>query len=271
VTVLWNDENQGVGGAVIAGYRRALEDGMEVMVKIDGDGQMDPLDIPSFVQPILSGRADYTKGNRFFHPENVLRMPRIRLIGNAALSFMTKLSSGYWNVFDPTNGFTAIHASVVRELPLDKISRRYFFESDMLFRLSTIRAVVVDIPVDARYGSEVSSMVIGKVVFEFLARHGTNFLKRIAYSYFLRDFNIATLELCFGLVSLLLGMVFGGYEWIQNAQRGVPATSGTVMLAALPILVGLQLVLAFLNYDIQSVPRSPLVAERVEEGPVPPA
>src|SRR5690606_34207967 len=103
VKVIRNAQNAGVGGAVMAGYRAAIADNMDVIVKVDGDGQMDACLIPNFVAPILSGHADYTKGNRFFNPEGVQSMPKLRLMGNAALSFMTKLSSGYWDLFDPTN------------------------------------------------------------------------------------------------------------------------------------------------------------------------
>jgi len=158
VVVLRNETNQGVGGAMMAGYKAAIEDGMDIIVKIDGDGQMDPALLQAFVSPIVSGEADYAKGNRFFDLESVRTMPKRRLFGNAALSFMTKLSSGYWNLFDPTNGYTAIHASVAKYLPFEKISNRYFFETDMLFRLNTLGAVVVDVPMVAKYADEVSNL-----------------------------------------------------------------------------------------------------------------
>ena len=132
VRVLFHENNQGVGGAVITGYKHAIADGATVIVKIDGDGQMDPSLLDHFVSPILDGTADYTKGNRFFDLDRIGRMPVIRIFGNAVLSFATKLSSGYWNIFDPTNGYTAIHAGIAQRLPLDKLSKRYFFESDML-------------------------------------------------------------------------------------------------------------------------------------------
>jgi glycosyltransferase involved in cell wall biosynthesis len=179
VRVIMHAENRGVGGAVMTGYRAAIDEGAEVIVKLDGDGQMNPKLISRFIAPILAGEADYTKGNRFFYLEEIRAMPKIRLFGNAVLSFMTKLSSGYWDLFDPTNGYTAIHADVARHLPFGKISRRYFFESDMLFRLNTLRAVVVDIPMDAQYGDEVSNMKISKIVGEFLFKHIRNFSKRI--------------------------------------------------------------------------------------------
>ena len=168
VIVLRNPQNLGVGGAVLTGYRAAIEAGADVIIKIDGDGQMDPGLIPTFIAPIIAGEADYTKGNRFFDLEEIRAMPRVRLIGNAALSFMTKLSSGYWNLFDPTNGYTAIHAHVARHLPFEKISSGYFFETDMLFRLNTLRAVVIDVPMDAKYGDEVSNLKISKTAGKFL-------------------------------------------------------------------------------------------------------
>ena len=143
IRVIYHEDNQGVGGAVMSGYRAAIADGADVIVKVDGDGQMDPGLIPYFVEPILSGDADYTKGNRFYDLEEIRAMPPVRLFGNAILSLMTKLSSGYWNLFDPTNGYTAIHADVARHLPFKKISQRYFFETDMLFRLNRLFVMII--------------------------------------------------------------------------------------------------------------------------------
>lgn len=258
VTVIRHDYNQGVGAAVMTGYCAALQEGYEILVKVDGDGQMDVSLIPDFVEPIRKGLADYTKGNRFFDLEEIRNMPRLRIVGNAVLSFMTKFSSGYWNVFDPTNGFTAIHAGVARYLPMHKISRRYFFESDMLFRLNTLRAVVYDIPMSARYGDEVSNLKISAIVGEFLLKHGKNFGKRIFYNYYLRDLSLASLELPLGLLLLLFGIFYGGYNWSHSVSAGIPSSAGTVMLSGLPVILGLQLLLSFLGHDIASVPNRPL-------------
>jgi glycosyltransferase involved in cell wall biosynthesis len=255
VVVIEHSENQGVGGAVMSGYQAAIRDGMQIMVKVDGDGQMDPALIPQFVAPILNGEADYTKGNRFFDLEQIHQMPKVRLFGNAVLSLMTKLSSGYWDLFDPTNGYTAIHADAARHLPFDKISKRYFFETDLLFRLNTLRAVVQDVPMDAHYGDEVSNLSISKVVTEFMAKHVRNFTKRLFYNYYLRDMSLASLELPLGLGLLAWGTIYGAVNWIASAKAGVATPPGTVMLSALPVLMGVQLVLAFLAYDIASVPR----------------
>jgi hypothetical protein len=182
-------------------------------------------------------------------------MPALRLFGNAVLSFLNKLSSGYWDIFDPTNGYTAIHTDTLRELPLEKISNRYFFESDMLFRLNLQKAVVTDIPMDAKYGDEVSNLKIRQVVAEFLLKHVRNFGKRIFYNYYLRDMSLASLELPLGLALFIFGTVFGITQWFSSALNHVATPAGTVMLSALPTLMGLQLILAFLAFDIGSVPK----------------
>jgi glycosyltransferase involved in cell wall biosynthesis len=250
--------NRGVGGAYITGCRQAIEDGADIIVKLDGDGQMDPNKIPELIQPLVRGEADYVKGNRFFDPESVRSMPWIRVLGNVGLSFFSKLSSGYWNLFDTTNGFTAIHASVLRLLPLDKISSRYFFESDMLFRLNTVRAVIADVPMDACYSNERSSLNLFKTLIQFPLYHLRNFAKRLFYNYFLRDFTIASVNLILGLALLASGLFFGLTEWAEKTSAGVLASPGTVMLAALPIILGFQLVLSFITYDMGNVPRDPI-------------
>ncbi|MEE2673858.1 MAG: glycosyltransferase family 2 protein [Myxococcota bacterium] len=266
VRVLRHEKNQGVGAATLTGYRAALDGGAAVIVKLDGDGQMDPSWIPRLVRAIQDGEADYVKGNRFFDLDDLGAMPRARVLGNSLLSFASKLSSGYWNVFDPTNGFTAIHAAVAGRLPFDKLSKGYFFESDLLFRLGILRAVVCEVPMPAVYAGESSSLVIRRVLFEFAGKHFVNTLKRIFYSYYLRNFNIASIEILAGLLFIAFGAWFGIGEWVDGIRANVPATSGTVMIAALPVIVGVQLILAFLNYDLQNVPRE-ILHRRLEPAP----
>jgi glycosyltransferase involved in cell wall biosynthesis len=258
VQVLRHATNLGVGGAVITGYKAAIAANAAVIVKLDGDGQMDPALIPQFIEPVLQGEADYSKGNRFFEPINARSMPPMRKFGNLGLSFFTKLSSGYWNIFDPTNGYTAIHGVAAACLPLDRVSRRYFFESDMLFRLNTIRAVVCDVPMAARYGSERSGLSVVGALPRFIAGNLANFARRVMYNYFLRDFNIASIELVLGLALLLFGTIFGVTQWIHSNRSGLTASAGTVMLAALPILLGVQLLLSFLNFDTSRAPSVPM-------------
>lgn len=258
VKVIYHAENQGVGGAVCTGYNAAIEDGMDVIIKIDGDGQMDPSLIPKFIRPILEGRADYTKGSRFYSIKSLESMPGVRKFGNAVLSFVNKASSGYWNIMDPTNGYTAIHRRAVSMLPIEKLSKRYFFESDMLFRLGTIRAVVRDIPMDAKYEDEESSLSIKKVAVEFPPLYLKAFFKRIFYNYFLRDFNGASMELIVGVALMVFGGVFGSFHWAESIITDQAATTGTVMLSVLPIILGFQLLLSAITYDTNNVPVEPL-------------
>lgn len=258
VQILYHKTNMGVGAAVKTGYKKAINDGAKIIIKIDGDGQMDPKLISNFIEPIIKREADYTKGNRFFYIEGLRTMPNIRLFGNAILSLITKLSSGYWNLFDPTNGFTAIHTDVAQRLPFEKIDNRYFFEMDILFRLNTLRAVVIDIPMNAKYGNEKSNLQISKIIFEFLIKSIRNFFKRIFYNYYLRDMSLASIELPLGLSLFIFGSIFGISQWFHSFETNLLTSTGTVMLAVLPILIGLQLILAFLNYDIVNIPNKPV-------------
>jgi dolichol-phosphate mannosyltransferase len=258
VRVIRHASNQGVGGAVMTGYRAALDEGADVVVKLDGDGQMPPELLPAIVAPLLAGEADYAKGNRFFDLDGLSSMPAVRFWGNAALSILAKLSTGYWDIADPANGYTAIHASVLRCLPLHKISRSYFFETDLLFRLNTLRAVVVDVPMDAVYGEETSSLRVGRILGEFLGKHLRNLAKRIFYNYFLRDVSIASFELPLGLGLLTFAIAFGGYHWALSAGEGIATPTGTIMIAVATLLMGVQFLLSFLQYDIASVPQRPI-------------
>jgi len=258
VEVLFNDVNLGVGGALKTGYKKGLAEGFDIFIKIDGDGQMNPKLTPFFIDPIISKKADYTKGSRFHSLNSLEGMPTIRKLGNSILSLVNKFSSGYWDVMDPTNGFTAIHKTALGQLPLDKISNRYFFESDMLFRLGTIRAVVKDIPMDAVYADESSNLKVGEVIFEFVPLYIKAFFKRTMYCYFLRDFNVATLEMSIGFALFSFGITFGTWHWLTSAANNQFASTGTVMIASIPLILGFQLLLSALHFDIANIPRKPL-------------
>ena len=257
LSIIYHPLNLGVGGAVISGYRAALKDKMDIVAKIDGDGQMDPRHLKRFVRPIRLGQADYTKGNRFFNIEDVRAMPLARLIGNAGLALLTKFSSGYWNLFDPTNGYTVIHATTLNELALDKVDPRFFFESDLLMRLHLSRAVVLDIPMRSHYGDENSNLSVLAAIPVFFFKHVRNAVKRVFYEYFLRNFSPASIELVFGLWLFGGGLSFGVYSWKTSAELHRLTSAGTVMLSVTPALIGFQLLLQFLNADIGSVPRRP--------------
>jgi dolichol-phosphate mannosyltransferase len=260
VEVIIHPVNQGVGGAVVTGYRKALQDGCRIMVKLDGDGQMDPALIPRFIDPVQKKEADYVKGNRFYDLGFLKTMPGIRRFGNSMVSFIGKMACGYWNLMDPANGYTAVSATALRNLPLEKIDRGFFFENDMLFRLNTIRAVVQDLPMHAQYGNEKSNLRISGVFFRFPFKYMNCLVKRIFYNYFLRDFNIGSLELMMAFLFLLFGFIFGGIHWAMSLETNQPATAGTVLLAGLPVILGFQSFLAFLHYDLASIPQRPLVS-----------
>ena len=257
VQVLFHQGNQGVGGAVMTGYQAVLETDAEIAVKVDGDGQMDMDQLPRLVAPIIQGKADYTKGNRFNSVEALEAMPRVRIFGNAVLSFMNKFSSGYWQVTDPTNGYTAIHRQALQDLKFVKIEKRYFFESDLLFRLSLLRAVVQDIPMNALYADEESNLRISKIIGKFFWGNMRNFAKRVFYQYYLREWSAASFELPLGLFLTLFGFITAIITWADSFTRTTPAPAGTVMISALPLIVGIQLLLAFINSDVESEPRFP--------------
>jgi dolichol-phosphate mannosyltransferase len=258
VSVIIHTKNKGVGGAMKTGYLQAIENHAGIIVKLDGDGQMDPLLIRKLVEPIRNKQADYVKGNRFYDLGSLRKMPGIRRFGNAILSFINKMVSGYWNVMDPTNGFTAISAVALKHLPLDKIDDRFFFEQDMLFRLNTIRAVVMDYPMNAEYDRENSNLEIWKVIFSFPFKYISRLFKRIFYSYFLRDFNIGSLELVLAFLFMGFGIIFGSIKWAHSIVSAQPATAGTVILAGLPVILGFQSFLSFLHFDLTNIPQKPI-------------
>jgi dolichol-phosphate mannosyltransferase len=258
VQVLRHAHNRGVGAAVVTGWKAALAAGATVVVKVDGDGQMRLIDLPRLVAPVLAGEADYAKGNRFDEIATLKAMPLLRLLGNSALSFMAKASTGYWHLFDPTNGYVAIDARLLSVLLKYPLAERYFFETDVLFRLGTLRAVVEDISMPAQYGEQSSSLRPLSMVVPFLFGHLRNGCKRLFYTYFLRGMSIASVQLTVGWALFAFGLVFGSVRWVQFASVGLPAPNGTVMLAALTWLSGLQLMLAFIAHDFAATPTRPV-------------
>ena len=254
--------NQGVGGAVLSGYRLAYQLGAQVVVKMDSDGQMDPAYLPALIAPILAGEADYTKGNRFLQARALHSMPLLRRIGNIGLSFLIKLASGYWRVFDPTNGYTAIHASLIPLLNETAVDRRYFFESSMFLELGLLGAVVKDVYIPARYTDETSQLSELQALFEFPPRLLQGFMRRLWIQYFLRDFGLFTIFLVSGLILFIFGAVFGVYHWWVSLRLNTAATTGTVMLAVLPIILGVQFLLQAIVLDVQNMPARPLHHER---------
>lgn len=261
VRLVRHSKNQGVGGAVLTGYELACRLGAKVLVKMDGDGQMDPRQLVRLVSPILKGQADYAKGNRFVHDRELRSMPLVRRIGNFGLSFLTKFACGYWNIFDPTNGYTALHASVFSQLDGSRISRRYFFESSLLIELGVLRAVVEDVPMPAIYGTEDSSLSVSQALSEFPLRLLRGALRRIWTQHFVRDFAACSLLGTCGLLLAAFGLLFGGWHWYRGILAGSPTPTGTIMLSVLSLVIGVQFLLQSLVLDLQSVPLKPLHPE----------
>ncbi len=258
VVLIRNEKNLGVGGAVLVGYQECLRRKTDIIVKMDGDDQMDPAYLPALVGPLLRGEADYSKGNRWQDRNQLRRMPKVRHLGNLALSFLAKTASGYWRVFDPCNGYTAIRASVLKMLDFDEVDQDYYFETSMLVQLNMLGAVVRDVPIPARYGEEKSSLRIRAVLGRFPLALIGSFLLRIWYRHFIKDFGSFAVFFLSGVLLLMGGVVFGGWHWLVSMQTGVPATAGTVMLAALPFLMGFQVLIQAIVLDMSHSYTEPL-------------
>ena len=256
IIYLKHDQNEGVGGAMLSGFRKSIDLNATVTVKVDGDDQMDTAYICELVRPILQGSADYTKGNRFRDFQALKQMPVIRRIGNVGLSFCIKAASGYWNIFDPTNGFVAIRNEMLMAINLAKIHKRYFFESSMLIELYYANAVIQEIPMKARYGLETSTLSIAKTLIGFPPRLLVALAKRIILRYYLFDFNVASVYILCGLPLFLFGAFYGLVNFIKYGSSHVPAPTGTVVIPTLLIILGFQLLLAAITFDVSNYPKN---------------
>ena len=263
IVLVRHEKNQGVGGAMVSGFRRALELNAQVVVKMDGDGQMDPKYLEELVRPLVSGEADFAKGNRFHDFRALAKMPILRRAGNMGLSFLTKGAVGYWNCFDPCNGYLAIRGEVLAAVPLDALHRSYFFETSLLSQLYLLGAVIRDIPMPAIYGNEVSHLSITRVLLEFPPKLLSCLLRRLVLKNFLYDFSMESIFLVTGLPLLLLGVLYGGTAWLLNLYHGTAAATGTVVIPAMLIILGFQLILSAVGEDLRAVPKTPLC-----EGPL---
>ncbi len=255
IVYIRHETNQGVGGAMITGYKKSMELNADITIKIDGDGQMDISYIRELIQPIKEDKADFTKGNRFRDLNALRKMPLVRRFGNLGLSFLIKAASGYWNIFDPNNGFTAIKNETLKNINLKKIHKRYFFESSMLIELYHANAVVQDVPMKARYGNEVSGLSVTRTLFEFPSKLFTAFIKRIALKYFLFEFNIASVYILFGVPLFLAGTIYGIINFVKYGSSHIAAPTGTVVIPTLLIILGFQLLLSAADYDNGNYPK----------------
>ncbi len=254
IKIIFNKSKIGVGGACKLGFNYLLEDGCQIIIKLDADGQMDPNLIPKLIDPIMVGDADAVKGNRFTRLEDIKSMPKIRLFGNLGLSFLNKISTGYWELFDPTNGFLAFNALVIEEIQFEKIDNKYFFESDLLFRCALNNVYFAQMRMKSVYENESSSLKPIQEILRFSFKHFLNFIKRIFYQYFILDFNIGSLDLLgFGIVFFLL-ILISLKVFIRGILIQIYATPGEANLITILTLISTQLLLGFIYFDSTQKP-----------------
>lgn len=251
-------QNQGVGGAMVTGFRQALQLRAQIVVKMDGDGQMSSAYLADLLEPLVRGEADFSKGNRFHDFAALARMPWLRRLGNVGLSFFTKAAVGYWNCFDPCNGFVAIRREVLARLDLDKLHRSFFFETSLLAQLYLRRAAIAETPMPAIYGDEVSHLSITRVLVEFPPKLALCMFRRLALKHLLYDFSMLSIYALAAALLLGVGGVYGGWNFIAYARAGLPAPTGTVVIPAMLIILGFQMLLATINEDLRAVPAKPL-------------
>ena len=258
IITLFNKKNLGVGGASIIGFKHAKELGAELIVKIDGDDQMDLSLLNKFIEPIILNQADFTKGNRFTKFIDYLEMPGLRKIGNITLSFFNRFSSGYWNLFDTTNGYLCFNSKIIDLLPIEKISKDYFFESDLLNWLYIIRAKVKDIPIKSIYNNEKSNINVISVLIKFPPLYFRNFLRRFFYEYCLRNPDMKFVSLTIGIFSFIFGFIYSLSVW-RTGVSDDPLPSGTVGIALVSLLVGINFISYFFVSDMKNYPKNNLL------------
>jgi len=265
VTVLNNPRNLGVGGAMKRGYARALADGAEIVVKLDADGQMDPRHIPRLIAPILAGSADYAKGNRLAparlmpsgtSPRALREMPFTRRLANIAFSALHKAATGYWRIGDPANGYTAIDARALDRIGIDALADCFFFETDMLYRLNLVDAVVTDVPLPARYPGGASTLSLRRIALRFAGLTANRCLRRLRGKYFSGAWNLGSLKLSGAMATIAAAAGLAGWRWAENplgAGALPPPYAEYACLAA-----GLLLLAAAIRYDARRLARTPL-------------
>jgi glycosyltransferase involved in cell wall biosynthesis len=251
LTVIEQPKNMGVGAAITSGYRRAVDIGLDVVAVMAGDGQMDPKDLTLIIDPVTSGKADYSKGNRLFTGEAWRNTPHVRYLGNAFLSMLTKIASGYWHVADSQSGYTAISHAALQALDLDRVYPSYGYPNDLLIQLNIRSFRVADVPVHPRYGiGERSSMNVLKVIptVSFLLWRG--FISRLLAKYVIKDFHPLVFFYFFAFAFLIAGTALGLLESILKIFTGGIAIA-TIVLVALLLIGGLQFLLFAMWFDME--------------------
>lgn len=251
IEMIRHDANQGVGAAIATGYKRAVELGLQVVAVMAGDGQMDPADLPALVGPVARGELDYAKGNRLFSGESWRMIPHTRYLGNALLSLLTKIASGYWHVADSQTGYTAISLETLKKLDLDKIYKRYGVPNDLLVKLNCVNARVRDIPVRPIYNiGERSGIRFSRVIPALLLLLFKGFMYRMVRKYVILDFHPLIFFYTLGLILTPVGTLLGLYLFIIRVMgEGVAVTSA--LFASFLVITGLQLLFFAMWFDME--------------------
>jgi hypothetical protein len=252
---LENEINLGVGGATKHGFSYAIKNNIDIIIKVDADDQMDLKYLPELIQPLVDNKSTVSKGNRFRDTNALKSMPKGRKIGNLALSFLTKIATGYWHNFDPTNGFLAIKTGVLKKINFSNLSNRYYFETSLLSEFYFQNAIISDIAMPAIYGDEKSNMNTSKMLIVFSKNLTITFFKRIIKKYFLYDFNIGSVYIFFGFPLLLFGIIYGVFNWVYYGKQDILTPTGTIMITTLSIIIGFQLILQAIQFDILNAPK----------------
>lgn len=245
-----HEENTGVGGAIKTGYKKSLESKMDITAVMAGDAQMDPNELHRLLDPIIEGKTDYTKGNRLTHKEKI-KMPRYRAFGNGILTFLTKIASGYWNVIDPQNGYTAISRKVLETIDVDDIYDGYGYPNDMLIKLNLSKFKITDVEMPPRYGNEKSKIRLGRYSTKLSWLLVKGFFKRIWREYGGVNFHPLFLFYLIGFILFPFGFILGVDVLYFRIMSGGYST-GTVILTALFLIMGLQSLIFAMMFDMES-------------------
>lgn len=250
IRVVRHERNGGVGRAIVTGYKAAVEERIELTAVMAGDAQMDPADLPSLLEPVARGECDYSKGNRLFTGEAWEKIPRVRYLGNSALSLMTKIASGYWHVADSQTGYTVANLKALETVDLDALYPRYGFPNDMLVHLNVFGFRVHDVPVQPVYGvGEKSGIRLWKVIPTLSWLLFRRFWYRMLHKYIIHDTHPLVFFYLMGNLFVLVGFWFGLLQAIARF-KGTPPSVATTVLSALLLISGLQFVFFAMWFDM---------------------
>jgi len=251
IVIINHEENKGVGAAIVSGYKRAVEDEVKITVVMGGDNQMDSKYIPDLIDPIVSGQADYTKGNRLMSKEFRKGMSRYRTLGNMILTFLTKIASGYWNIIDPQNGYTAISLKALETINLDSVFTYYGYCNDLLVKLNVYGFKVLDVQMPAKYGDEKSKIKYGEYILKVSKMLLDNFFWRLKMKYVVLSFNPIVFFYLMGMIITPISILFGGYSLYYKFILGEDLFI-RLALSMLLFIIGIQFLFFAMLFDMQS-------------------